>query len=131
MRDPDSGFDHRIDRLEATEIDMTFLYLSSDQMGQGDEALGRRLLVAFLRQLLDSGAAIDVIGCVNRGVFLTTEDGPAAEILAAFAERGTRVASCGTCLDHYERREALRLGEVGSMDQTVAIMTTAERVIRP
>lgn len=110
---------------------MTFLYLSSDQMGSGDPDLGRTLLVSFLKQLFDSGATVDVIGCVNSGVFLTTGDGPAAGILAAFAGRGTRVASCGTCLDHFGRREQLRLGEVGSMDQTVAIMTTAERIIRP
>lgn len=44
---------------------MTFLHLSSDQMGQGHEAPGRKLLVAFPRQFLDAGAAVDVIGCVN------------------------------------------------------------------
>lgn len=110
---------------------MTFLYLSSDQMGVGDAALGRKLLVAFLRELHASGTKVDVIGCVNAGVFLTTEDGPAAELLAAFAERGTRVASCGTCLDHFGRRDDLRVGEIGSMDQTVQIMATADRVIRP
>lgn len=110
---------------------MTFLYLSSDQMGTGDAELGRRLLVAFLRELHDAGETIDVIGCVNHGVFLTTENGPAAKILAAFAEGGARVASCGTCLDHFGRREQLLVGDVGSMDQTVEIMTEAERVIRP
>ena len=110
---------------------MTFLYLSSDQMGSGDAELGRKLLVAFLRQLHDAGTTVDVIGCVNHGVFLTTEEGPAAKILESFAERGTRVASCGTCLDHFGRREQLRVGEIGTMDQTVEIMAAAERVIRP
>jgi len=109
---------------------MTFLYLDSDQMGRGDEALGRKLMIAFLRQLHDSGAHVDAIGCVNHSVLLTTQDGPAAELLASFAARGTRVASCGTCLDHLGRREELRVGDVGSMDQTVEIMTSAERVIR-
>lgn len=103
---PASGFRaHGILRcpIPPEEATMTFLYLDSDQMGRGDEALGRKLMIAFLRQLHDSGAHVDAIGCVNHSVLLTTQDGPAAELLASFAARGTRVASCGTCLDHLGR----------------------------
>lgn len=110
---------------------MTLLYLNADTMGRGDEALGRKLLVAFLKELAASEHKVDLIGCVNGAVRLTTEEGPALEALQALAAGGARIASCGTCLDHFDLRENLRIGEVGKMSDTVALMATAERVIRP
>lgn len=111
---------------------MNFLYLNSDQMGAGDPALGRQLLLTFLQKLAASDVQIDVVGCVNDGIRLTTTpDGPALASLQALAARGARIVSCGTCLDYHNRRDQLQIGEVGSMDGTVQIMATADRVIRP
>jgi hypothetical protein len=111
---------------------MNFLYLSSDKMGEGDAELGRKLLVVFLEKLADSDVVVDVVGCVNSGILLTTTpDGPALPALQKLATRGARIVSCGTCLDHLNRRELLQIGDVGGMDGTVQIMATADRVIRP
>ena len=111
---------------------MTFLYLNSDRMGSGpDEELGRRLLVLFLRKLAESGVPIDAVGCTNGGVLLSTREGPALAILKTLKSRGARIASCSTCLDHLGLRDSLMVGEVGSMDATVQILTTADRVISP
>lgn len=110
---------------------MNFLYLSSDKMGEGDAELGRKLLVVFLEKLAASDVEVDVVGCVNSGILLTTQDGPALESLRALEARGARIVTCGTCLEHHNRAHLLRIGEVGGMDGTVAIMATAERVIRP
>lgn len=52
---------------------MTFLYLNSDKMGEGDPQLGRNLLAVFLQKLAESNTKIDVVGCVNSGIYLTTE----------------------------------------------------------
>lgn len=110
---------------------MNFLYLNSDKMGEGDAELGRRLLVSFLEKLAASDVPVDVVGCVNNGVLLTTEDTPALASLQKLQARGARIATCGTCLDYHGRRDALRIGEVGSMEGTVAMMATATRIIRP
>ena len=110
---------------------MNFLYLNSDKMGEGDPELGHRLLAIFLGKLAASDAQIDVIGCVNSAVSLTTGGSLVLDSLQTLADRGARIVTCGTCLDHYGRRPLLRIGEVGSMDGTVAIMMTADRVIRP
>lgn len=110
---------------------MNFLYLNSDKMGEGDPELGRKLLVVFLEKLAASDVPVDMVGCVNDGIRLTTEEGPALASLQVLAARGARIATCGTCLDYHGKREALRIGEVGNMDGTVAIMATAERIIRP
>lgn len=110
---------------------MNFLYLNSDKMGEGDPELGRRLLVIFLEKLAESNVTVDVVGCVNDGIRLTTEDGPALPHLQALAARGARVVSCGTCLEYHNRQDALRIGEIGTMAGTVALMATADRIIRP
>lgn len=110
---------------------MTFLYLNSDAMGTGDPELGRKLLRLFLEKLAASDARVDLVGCVNAGVYLTTEGSPVLESLRSLEARGARIATCGTCLDHLGIRDRLRIGEVGDMAGTVQVMTTAERVIRP
>lgn len=111
---------------------MNFLYLSSDKMGEGDPELGRKLLLIFLEKLAASDVQIDVVGCVNSGIYITTTpDGPALASLKKLEARGARIVTCGTCLDHHSRRDLLQIGEVGGMEGTVQIMATADRVIRP
>ncbi len=109
---------------------MTLLYLNSDRMGQGDEALGRKLLKSFLKEVVASPHTPDMVGCVNDGVQLTTTGNPVLEELEILATRGARIASCGTCLDALNRRDQLLIGEVGSMNQVVHVLFSAERVIR-
>ncbi len=111
---------------------MNFLYLSTDKMGEGDPELGHKLLQVFLEKLAASDVPVDVVGCVNNGIFLTTTpDSPALKSLRKLEARGARIATCGTCLDHHDRGKLLQIGEVGSMDDTVQLMATADRIIRP
>jgi len=110
---------------------MTFLYLNSDQMGSGDEVLGKKLLKSFLNELVKSETQIDLIGFVNSAVSLTTEGSEVIELLQQFEQKGAQIASCGTCLDHYGVREKLLIGQVGTMDMTVAVMGSADNVISP
>lgn len=110
---------------------MKFLYLNSDKMGDGDPQLGKKLMKSFLTELAASETPIDLIGCVNSAINLTTEGSDVIDILKIFEGRGVRIASCGTCLEHYGRKDALLIGEVGTMDMTVKIMASAEQIIRP
>jgi selenium metabolism protein YedF len=110
---------------------MTFLYLNSDKMGQGESELGKKLMVTFLHELAKSDIMIDVIGCVNSGINLTTEGSEAITSLRELEQKGARISTCGTCLDFYNKRKDLLIGEIGSMDQTVLIMSKADRVIKP
>lgn len=110
---------------------MTFLYLNSDQMGVGEPELGRKLLAIFLDKLAQFDVELDMIGCTNSGVFLTTEGSRVIESLKTLERKGAKIATCGTCLDHFNRRDKLLIGQVGTMDQTVQVMATADRIIRP
>jgi len=110
---------------------MTLLYLNSDQMGSGDNALGRKLLKLFLEKLAASATPIDLIGCVNSGVRLTTAGSEVIAPLERLEARGARIATCGTCLEHLGLEDKLLIGEVGTMEQSVQAMTMADKVIHP
>jgi len=110
---------------------MTLLYLNSDQMGSGDAELGRKLMRLFLAKLAASATPVDLIGCVNSGVRLTTAGSEVIEHLEALQARGARIATCGTCLEHFGFEDKLLIGEVGTMEQSVQAMAMADRVIRP
>jgi len=110
---------------------MNFLYLNSKMMGTGDDILGEKLLISFLKTLAASEVRIDLIGVVNGAVEFTTQAGEALEALKIMEGKGTKIASCGTCLDFHGVRDKLLIGGVGSMQQTVEIMTRADQVIRP
>lgn len=110
---------------------MTFLYLNSDKMGEGDPQLGQKLLTIFLNKLADSDTKIDVVGCVNSGVYLTTEGSKVIDSIRKLEAKGAKIATCGTCLEHFDLKDKLLIGEIGTMDGTVEIMSTADRIIRP
>ena len=110
---------------------MTFLYLNSDKMGQGDPQLGSKLMKSFLSELAKSEAKIDLIGCVNAGIHLTTRGSEVLDSLKILEKKGARIATCGTCLDYYKKKDELVIGEIGTMDQTVMVMAGADRIIRP
>jgi len=110
---------------------MTFLYLSSDQMGAGEPELGRKLLALFLEKLAQSDVKVDLIGCTNSGIYLTTEGSPVIETMKKLEKKGAKIATCGTCLDHLHRRDKLLIGQVGNMEMVVQVMATADRIIRP
>jgi len=100
-------------------------------MGEGDPQLGRKLLEIFLKKLAESDTKIDVVGCVNSGVYLTTEVSAVIESIKILESKGARIATCGTCLDHFGLNDKLLIGEVGAMDGTVEIMSKADKIIRP
>ncbi len=110
---------------------MTFLYLNSNTMGSGEPELGKKLLKAFLKKLAESDHKIDFIGCVNSGIQLTIEGSEVFDSLKLLESKGAKIATCGTCLDYHEVRDDLLIGSVGNMEDTVNIMLTADKVIKP
>lgn len=110
---------------------MTFLYLNSDKMGQGDPELGKNLLIKFLEELAKSDAQIDVIGCCNSAINLTTIGSTVIDSLKALEKKGAQIATCGTCLDYHDKKNELLIGQIGSMAQTVQVMAQADKVIKP
>ena len=100
-------------------------------MGEGDPQLGRQLLITFLKKLAESNTKIDVVGCVNSGIYLTTEGSKVIDSLRKLETKGAKIATCGTCLEHFDLKDKLLIGEIGTIDGTVEIMSVADKIIRP
>ena len=107
------------------------VYCGSDQMGSGDEGFGRVLMKNFLMTLLEMDPLPSHILFVNSGINLTTEEGEIYEALAKLEEKGVDLASCGLCLDFYNRKEMLKIGRVTNMFEIVELQNQAARVIVP
>jgi Ni,Fe-hydrogenase I small subunit len=82
--------------------------------------------IVLEHERLDEPAAI---AFVNRGVFLTLADSPVLDALQQLAAGGSRMLSCGTCLDYFGVRDRLAVGEVGSIPVLQELMIAADKVI--
>ena len=107
------------------------LVIDSAGLGDGEPDLGEKLMKAFLNVLLESGELPARIVFMNSGVFLSTEGSQVLDTLKRYEEQGTRILSCGTCLDYYGRKEALRIGEPTNMKETVHALLRFKKVLKP
>jgi selenium metabolism protein YedF len=103
--------------------------IKSSGFGEGEPDLGEKLLSSFLTMLLDSDRVPDRMIFMNSGIFLTTEGSPVFESIIAFEQKGTTILSCGTCLDYYDRKRKLIIGEVTNMKDTVNALLNFDKVI--
>lgn len=106
----------------------TLYYVRSESLGV-DPEIGERLAQSFwnsLHERLDEAADV---AFANRGVFLTLDDSPVLDGLKRLTEKGCRIYACGTCLDYYQVRDRLAVGEVGSIPLLQQLMRDAGKVI--
>jgi selenium metabolism protein YedF len=106
------------------------LLIASDQLGVGDEALGQLLIATFINTLAETKPRPSKILFINRGVMLTTEGSRVLDTLQQLEKEGVQIFSCGTCLNHYQLKEKLKVGQVTNMYDTVNSLLTAEKVVR-
>jgi len=97
-------------------------------MGRNDAEAGRKTLGKFFRQLGFSAVAAKII-FYNEGVKHVAEDSPFLADLTLLEERGVELLACSSCLDHFNLMEKLKVGRVTTMDEVVAIMTKADKVV--
>ena len=109
----------------------TVVAVGSSGMGNGDDTLGGILIKGFLYALAHQDEAPEAVLFYNGGAFLTTEGSESIEDLKLLEERGTKILTCGTCLDYYNLKEKLVAGGVTNMYDIVSMLSSAEKVIRP
>jgi selenium metabolism protein YedF len=112
-------------------VEKVVVYISSNLMGVGEEALGAILMRSFLKTLLDLKPIPSKLIFVNSGVRLTTEGSEVLESLKAISEKGVEILSCGTCLDFYGLKEKLKLGVISNMYDIAQSLLEADRLIKP
>ena len=115
---------------KVTEDKNTFsIVITTDKMGEGDEKLGAMLMKSYMYALSEATEIPDEIIFLNSGVTLVTEGTDVIESIKELERKGTKVISCGACLDFYNLKENLLTGEIGNMYAIVEIMNS-KRVIK-
>lgn len=109
----------------------TVIYCGSDRMGDGDDQFGRVLMINFLTTLLEMEPLPDIILFVNSGIDLTTQGSAVLEALQSLESRDVDIASCGLCLDFYQKKDQLQVGRVTNMYEMAEVQCQAVRVITP
>ncbi len=102
--------------------------LGQDGMGHGDAELAQRILITFLRKA-PAIRGLTAILLFNSGVKLAAEGSPVLAELTHLHDNGVDIRPCGTCVDYYGVREKITVGGVSSMDELIAEMDRADKVI--
>jgi len=108
-----------------------FIYVSSDKMGRGDDALGDILMAAYFETLAHIAKDITHIAFVNSGVKLAIEGSPVLDHIKSLEQMGIQVLSCGTCLNHFGIKEKLAVGVVSNMFTILDAQTKAAKILSP
>lgn len=102
---------------------------ASDRMGFGDDALGLKLMVNFLRTLKEMGPDLWRLVFVNNGVKLAIHGAEVLDDLKALENGGLKILVCGTCLTHFNLLEQKQVGETTNMLDIITAMQLADKVI--
>jgi selenium metabolism protein YedF len=102
---------------------------ASDRLGFGDDSLGLKLMVNFLRTLKEMGDDLWRLVFVNNGVKLTIEGSDVLDDLKNYEKSGIKILVCGTCLDHFNLLDSKQVGETTNMLDIVTAMQLADKVI--
>ena len=109
----------------------TVVVISSDKMGDGDPELGQILIKGFIYSLTQLEKLQDTVLFYNKGAFLTCEGSPVLADLKTLEKEGTKICTCGTCLDFYKMKEKLAVGTIVNMYVIVETQSKADLIIKP
>jgi selenium metabolism protein YedF len=112
-----------------TDTQKIMVLCASDRIGFGDDALGLKLMVNFLRTLTEMGPDLWRLVFVNNGVKLTIEGSEVLDDLKQMESNSLKILVCGTCLDHFKLLEKKQVGETTNMLDIVTAMQLADKVI--
>ena len=67
----------------------------------------------------------------NSGVRLVTADSGALEALRTLQAKGVEILVCGTCLDFYQLKSAMQVGQISNMFAIMDATVRAAKVVSP
>ena len=103
--------------------------IATDRLGMGDDELGKKLIISFIKTIRYMGDELWRLVLVNNGVKLTIDGSPVLEDLVAYENDGIPILVCGTCLTHFGLLEAKKIGKTTNMLDIVTAMQLADKVI--
>ncbi|MFO7886184.1 MAG: sulfurtransferase-like selenium metabolism protein YedF [Desulfobacteraceae bacterium] len=124
----------KIDKTQAEadrslEHQKIMVMIGSSTIGSGDDVLGRKLMLSYIKTLKEMGEDLWRLVFVNEGVKFAVKDSPLLPEIKAFEDQGLHILVCGTCLTHFNLLEEKAVGETTNMLDIVTSMQLAEKVI--
>ena len=114
---------------ETSEKKKIMVMVATDRIGYGDDELGLKLMVSFLKTLKEMGDELWRLVFVNNGVKLTIEESTVLPDLLELQGHGIHILVCGTCLTHFDLLDKKKVGETTNMLDIVTAMQLADKVI--
>jgi selenium metabolism protein YedF len=106
------------------------LVVPGEFMGRGEhDELGQVLMRGFFHTLGEVQPLPEGIIFFNSGVKLVAQGSPVLEDLQELRERGVEILACGTCLDYYELKGQVAVGEISNMYTIAETMLGAGKVV--
>ncbi|WP_028321845.1 sulfurtransferase-like selenium metabolism protein YedF [Desulfatiglans anilini] len=115
--------------LGREEVRKIMVMITHDKMGHGDDELGAKLMVSFLKTLKEMGRELWRLVFVNNGVKMTVRGSDVLPLLKEFEAAGIYILVCGTCLTHFDLLQEKEVGETTNMLDIVTAMQLADSVI--
>lgn len=110
------------------ENDEYVLILSSNKMGHGEEDFSKKLLEGFIYALTEQDKLPKYILLYNLGVELVSKNQKTIEDLLTLEDKGVEILSCGLCLNQYNLKDSLKVGEITNMYRICEIMSKYRNV---
>ncbi|MBN2332392.1 MAG: sulfurtransferase-like selenium metabolism protein YedF [Deltaproteobacteria bacterium] len=107
------------------------IYINDQYMGKGDVQLGKILMKAFLKTLIEVSIKPRHLIFVNSAVYLTCAGSEELATITTLEQEGTTILSCGTCLDFYHLKDRLQVGQMSNMFEIASLLLEATQVVTP
>ncbi|MBT9153046.1 MAG: hypothetical protein DDT35_01273 [Firmicutes bacterium] len=107
----------------------TVYLIAADELGRGDETLGRTLMKTYLYALSESQNTPGPLLFVNAGAKLTCQGSLHLPSLERLAAKGFTIKTCGLCLDFYGLKDSLAIGEITNMYAIIEVLEQAAKVV--
>ena len=112
-----------------TEKKKIVVMVANNCVGHGDDELGSKLMVSFLKTIKEMGDELWRLVFVNNGVKLTIDVSEVLSVLKAYEKDGLHILVCGTCLTHFNLLDKKQVGETTNMLDIVTAMQLADKII--
>jgi len=106
------------------------IVVGTDKLGEGEEVLGANLMKSYMYALSESDDIPSDIIFLNSGVKLTTKGSSVIDSLEELKNKGVNITSCGTCLDFYNLKDDLLIGDISNMYTIVETMNKSDNTIK-
>ncbi|MGL1933189.1 MAG: sulfurtransferase-like selenium metabolism protein YedF [Desulfotalea sp.] len=132
-KDGDFVEEEQAPKVAKTEQDTdalkTVILITSDKMGSGDDDLGRKLMINYIKTIKELGENLWQLIFLNSAVKLTTSDSPVLAEVKEYEKAGCIILACGTCLEHYGLMDEKQVGETTNMLDIVMAGQAADKFI--